>query len=87
VIAELALGSLKDRASILQFLDSQPQARTATLPEIRGLIDSRQLYARGIGLIDAHLLASSLITPVFLWTRDGNLRAVAEELGVLANLP
>jgi hypothetical protein len=48
----------------------------------------RQLYAKGIGLIDAHLIASSLITPrTKLWTRDNALRGVAQTLGIDAGLP
>lgn len=88
VVAELALGSLKDRAKTLVLLDLLPQVRVARLSELRLLIESRQLYSLGIGLTDAHLIASVLIdAPTLLWTRDIRLRHVAEGLGLHASLP
>jgi predicted nucleic acid-binding protein len=87
IIAELALGSLKDRAKTLALLDLLPQVRVAQLREIRSLTEVRRLYGLGIGLTDAHLLASVLIDPpTLLWTRDKPLRKVAESLGIHASL-
>jgi len=86
--AELALGSLHDRAQTLAKLDLMPQARVARLSDIRQMIEARGLYAKGIGLTDAHLIASCLITPgTKLWTRDGRLRGVAQAVGLDARLP
>ena len=51
--------------------------------EVRQMIEARRLCSLGIGLIDAHLLASVLISPpTRLWTRDKPLRKAAERLGV-----
>jgi len=87
IIAELALGSLRDRAQTLQLLDLLPQVRVATLDEVRVMIESRRLYNRGIGLIDAQLIAAVFINPsTLLWTRDKPLRKLAEALGIHANL-
>lgn len=86
--AELALGSLHDRQRTLAKLDLMPQAQVASLRNIRQMIEARQLYAKGIGLADAHLVACCLITPgTQLWTRDGRLRGVARILGIDAGLP
>ncbi|MGB9206113.1 MAG: type II toxin-antitoxin system VapC family toxin [Terriglobales bacterium] len=88
IIAELALGSLKERTRMLALLDLLPHLRVAQLNEIRTLIATRRLYGLGIGLIDAHLIASVLINPpTLLWTRDKQLRKVAEALGIHASLP
>jgi len=47
------------------------------------MIELHSLYSRGFGLIDAHLLASCLITQAAqLWTRDNKLRSLARHLGV-----
>lgn len=47
------------------------------------LIDTRHLYGLGIGLIDAHILAATLLTDgARLWTRDQRLAAAAVDLGV-----
>jgi hypothetical protein len=50
------------------------------------LIASKGLFGLGIGYIDAHLLASVLLTPgALLWTRDKRLLAASAQLGVAAN--
>lgn len=87
VVAELALGNLKDRARTLSLLDLLPQARGAQLHEVRAMIETHRLYDMGIGLTDAYLLASVLINrPMLLWTRDKALRRVAEALQIHATL-
>lgn len=87
VIAELALGSLQDRTTTLALLDLLPQVRVAQLSEVRLTIEARRLYGLGIGLINAHLIASVLINPpTLLWTRDQRLRKAAESLGIHAGL-
>ena len=88
IIVELALGSLKDRTKTLALLDLLPQVRVARLNELRLTIEARRLYNLGIGLTDAHLIASVLIdSPTLLWTRDKRLRQAAENLGIHASLP
>ena len=83
VVAELALGSLRSRTSTLHYLDSLPPARVAHLSEVRHMIEAHAIYSKGIGLIDAHLLASCLLPPgTQLWTRDAALETVAAALGV-----
>ena len=87
IIAELALGNLRDRSRTLALLDLLPQVKVAHLEEVRVLIESRRLYGLGIGVTDAHLIASVLIGPsTLLWTRDKQLRKVAENLGIHARL-
>lgn len=87
IVGELALGSLRERAKTLAFLDMLPQMRVARLDEVRQMIEMRSLYSQGIGLTDAHLIASVLINPpMLLWTRDKRLSSIAESLGIRANL-
>jgi predicted nucleic acid-binding protein len=88
IIAELALGSLQDRAKTLALLDLLPQVRVAQLSEVRRMIEARRLYSLGIGLTEAHLIASVFInSSTLLWTRDKRLRKAAESLGIQASLP
>lgn len=88
IIAELALGSLKDRTKTLALLDLLPQVQVAQLNEIRTMIEARRLYSLGIGLTDAHLIASVFINPpTLLWTKDKQLRKVSEGLSIHARLP
>jgi predicted nucleic acid-binding protein len=87
IIAELALGSLAERTKTLALLDLLPQVRVAQLSEVRLTIEARRLYSLGIGLTDAHLIASVFINPsTLLWTRDKRLRTAAEALGIYASL-
>jgi len=59
-------------------------ARTS---ELRLMIEARRLHNLGIGLTDAHLIASALIdSPTLLWTRDKRLRQAAEGLAIHASL-
>lgn len=87
IIAELALGSLEKRTQTLALLDLLPQAQVAQLSEVRLAIEARRLYNLGIGLTDAHLIASILINPpTLLWTKDKRLRKAAEAFGIHADL-
>jgi hypothetical protein len=87
IIAELALGSLRDRAKTLAMLDLLPQVRVARMSELRLMIEARHLYNLGIGLTDAHLIASVFLNPpTLLWTRDKQLRKVAEVFSIHAKL-
>ena len=87
VAGELALAPLPKREILLTFLDLLPQLRIASQNEVRTLIEAHSLHNRGIGLIDAHLLAAALIAPgTQLWTRDTFLRKIAAGFGILANL-
>ena len=87
IIAELALRSLRERKRTLASLDLLPQAQVAQLSEVRQMIERRRMYGLGLGLVDAHLIASIFISsPMRLWTRDKQLREVAENLGIGAGL-
>jgi predicted nucleic acid-binding protein len=88
IVAELALASLRDRRKTLEMLDVLPRVRVARTEELRLMIEARRLYSLGIGLTDAHLIASTFLTPpTLLWTKDHRLRKVAEALGLHASLP
>ena len=83
VRGELALGNLARRAAILADLDKVPLAQLADHPEVLSLIESTRLFGTGIGYVDAHLLASTLLDDeARLWTRDKRLHAVAARLGI-----
>ena len=88
VVGELALGYLRQRDILMRSLHRLPQAVVASDREVLRLIDDERLYVRGIGYIDAHLLAAARLTgEARLWTRDGRLQRAAAELGLAAMLP
>ena len=87
VFAELALANLRQRDDVLRMLRRLPQATNASHPEVLDLIEREALFGRGIGYIDAHLLAAARLTAASrLWTRDRRLQAVAAQLGLAARL-
>jgi predicted nucleic acid-binding protein len=87
VVVELLLGNLPDRQKTISSLDQLPMVQVARASEVRGMIEAHSLFQRGIGLVDAHLIASTLITShTVLWTRDKQLRKIAETLGLAADL-
>jgi predicted nucleic acid-binding protein len=83
VIGELALGRMRHREMILAALSDLPRAELATDAEVLGFVDREALFGRGIGYVDAHLLASTRLSAgAAMWTRDARLRNVAEKLGL-----
>jgi hypothetical protein len=87
VTGELALGNLRRRDPFVTDLQDLPQAIVASDEDVLHLIDRQALFGRGIGYVDAHLLAAArLTTGSKLWTRDRRLQAVAAQLGLAATL-
>ena len=84
VIGELACGNLRNRQQILELLQGLPMATVASDAEVLLLIEGDRLMGRGIGYVDAHLLASARLSHCRLWTQDRRMAAVAQEQGLAA---
>ena len=82
VVGELACGNLRNRQEILGLLNALPRVRVAEHREVLHLIEAQRLHSRGIGWIDAHLLASALLSGCSLWTLDKPLRKAADDLEI-----
>jgi hypothetical protein len=82
VLGELACGNLRSRVEILSLLGRLPLAQIAEHAEVMALVARRRLHGRGIGWLDAHLLASALLSDAALWTRDRPLDRMATLLGI-----
>jgi predicted nucleic acid-binding protein len=86
-IGELALGNLRNRDAVLSDLRDLPQVVLAEHEDVLELINLQALFGRGIGYVDAHLLAAARLTDGSgLWTLDRRLQAVAGQLGLAAAL-
>ena len=72
------------RESVIADLKRLPALPLVPDEEVLELILARRLSGRGIGWVDAHLLASALVAGCGLWTFDGHLGAVARDLGVVS---
>ena len=83
VTGELACGNLQKRSGLLNLLQNLPQSLVATQQEVLFFIEQHHLMGRGIGFIDAHLLAATALQgSARLWTRDKHLDRLAVELHI-----
>jgi predicted nucleic acid-binding protein len=82
VVGELACGNLTGRNKVLSDLQKLPPASVADLDDTLFVIESRRLWDKGIGWIDAQLVASALLTGCALWTHDKKLHSVAVALRI-----
>jgi predicted nucleic acid-binding protein len=82
IIGELACGNLKNRSRILALLDTLPLAPQAEHEEVMHFIEKFNLMGKGLGYIDAHLLASAMLASLPLWTLDKRLNNIAVSLGM-----
>ena len=83
VIGELACGNIPSRPYIMRLLSRLPGISVATHDEVLLFVERHRFMGRGIGYIDAHLLASVAIAHnASLWTKDRRLMGLATELGV-----
>jgi predicted nucleic acid-binding protein len=73
VLGELACGQLARRAEILRLLGRLPGVPPVADHLVLQSIESRRLWGKGVGWIDAHLLTASLLASVPLWTLDRRL--------------
>lgn len=82
IVGELACGNFKDRAVILSFLQLLPMSVEAEHEEVLSFIESNRLMGKGIGYVDAHLIASAVLTGIPIWTLDKKLVQVADSLHI-----
>jgi predicted nucleic acid-binding protein len=83
VIGELACGNLRARQTIIALLQALPRIKTATDDEVLWFIERHQLMGKGVGYVDAHLLAATAMDGnAKLWTRDKRLYELAAQLSL-----
>ena len=88
VIGELALGDLRNREELLSLLGGLPVTPVATEEEVLFFVERHRLMGRGIGYVDAHLLAGvRLAESTLLWTGDRRLLDVAAGLNLAYQPP
>ncbi len=83
VHGELLIGdSGRARTRLLEAYSDIHRARTVAHAEVVEFVEGRKLHGRGIGWIDAHLLASTVVERCTLWTADTSLADLAAALRV-----
>jgi predicted nucleic acid-binding protein len=87
VYGELLIGDVGGRRQLLSDYEQMHQAPVVSHDDVVSFVRHRRLHGRGIGWIDAHLLASALVGHLTLWTTDPRLAALAKELGIAYDVP
>src|SRR5262245_6765032 len=84
VQGELACGQMPRRTEVLALFDQLPPATVVSHQEMLHFVERHRLMGRGLGWIDLHLLASTLVSRATLATRDRRRALGAQALGVAA---
>ena len=82
VYGELLIGDVGGRKQLLDDYEQMHQATVVAHDDVVAFVQGRRLHGRGVGWIDAHLLASALVGRLKLWTTDPRLAVVAAELRI-----
>jgi predicted nucleic acid-binding protein len=85
IIGELVLGGLSREQELL--LERLPTLEVSRHHEVLELIRHRRLSQRGIGWVDANLVAAALENEAMLWTADKPLANVVHALRIQYVLP
>jgi predicted nucleic acid-binding protein len=88
VYGELACGGLPKRRDTLNRLNILPPLDVAADSEVIALITKNKLTGKGIGYIDAHLLAAvAQADSIRLYTHDTHLHQAAQSLSLAHRSP
>lgn len=82
VYGELLMGDIGGHRRFLETYERMRRAIPVPHHEVVAFVRGRRLQGRGVGWIDAHLLASALASRMHFWTADVRLAGIAAELGV-----
>ncbi len=82
VYGELLIGDSGGRSQLLKSYDLIHRLPAVSHTEVVTFVRSHKLHGRGIGWINAHLLASALVADTSLWTTDEHLARLAGGLGI-----
>ena len=88
VYGELVCGGLPKRRDILSQINSLPLLPVVANPEVVAFIKKHNLAGKGIGYIDAHLLAAvAQADSIRLYTHDTHLHQAAQSLSLAHRSP
>ena len=82
VYGELFIGDLGARKRQLSSYVLMQQAIVVPHNDVVEFVTARRLHGRGLSWIDAHLLASAIVSRLLLWAADKTLAVAASEIGI-----
>jgi predicted nucleic acid-binding protein len=82
ILGELACGNFKNRKEILRLLNDMPCIEKISTEEFYLFLERNRLYGTGLGFVDVHILASSVLSECLIYTRDSTLLRIAETMKI-----
>ena len=82
IIGELACGNISNRTEILSLMQSLPSLGVVQNKELLVFIENNKLMGTGIGFVDVHLMAATILAGIPLWTQDQKLKQACTRLGI-----
>ncbi len=82
IVGELACGSLRKRQETLSALQELSQLAVVPDSDVLFFLERQKLFGKGLGYVDLHLLAATVMHHAQLWTMDKILHRCAAELHV-----
>lgn len=82
IFGELQMGDRGGRKDFLRAYGLMQMVASVAHEEVVAFVRANKLHGRGVGWIDAHLLAAALVDSASFWTADEPLARLASELGV-----
>ena len=82
IIGELACGNIRNRIEIISLMYSLPMLDVVEHEELLLFIEHNKMMGTGIGFVDVHLLAASILAGIPLWTRDKKLKQICSRLSI-----
>ncbi len=80
IVGELSVANISKRSTFLELIRALPLASEASHEEVSVFIEKHRLWGKGVGYFDLHLLCSSVIDAVPLWTMDKKLSAISDSV-------
>ena len=82
IYGELLIGDRGGRKKLLALYEQMRQVSVVPHADVVSFARVRNLHGRGVGWIEVHLLASTIVGGTRLWTADARCRTLAEQLGI-----
>jgi hypothetical protein len=80
VLGEIFIGHIKNRKEIMELLSCLPVCETISTEETLTFVENQSLLGTGLGWIDCHLLAATLVQNAELYTLDKSLKKQFERI-------
>jgi predicted nucleic acid-binding protein len=82
IVGELVLGTIPRGHPAADELIAAPKLPTLEHEEVLRFAELHRLQGSGIGWVDAHLLASALVSSASVWTMDRSMARAAHRVGI-----